>query len=125
MSVAAAHASAFYSEVARSGIVWAIRDQQGYPAPAGSGGARAMPFWSLQSRADKVIESVPDYAGFVPVSILWQEFCDHWIPGLVADGLLVGLNWSGVRATGYDVPPADVGRGVDLFREGGDGQESF
>jgi hypothetical protein len=33
---------------------------------------------------------------------------DDWLPGLERDGLLVGLNWAGDRAQGYDVAPADV-----------------
>ena len=30
---------------------------------------------------------------------------DAWLPGLHRDGMLVGLNWSGSRATGFEVPP--------------------
>ena len=43
MSVAAAHAAAFYREVAETGRVWTIRDKAGYPGPllARSPGLRA------------------------------------------------------------------------------------
>lgn len=37
---------------------------------------------------------------------------DHWLPGLEQDGLLVGINWSGSGATGYDIAPADMLRNV-------------
>ena len=36
------------------------------------------------------------------------EFRDRWIPGLTKDGLKVGVNWSGARALGYDIDPAEV-----------------
>jgi hypothetical protein len=29
------------------------------------------------------------------------------------DGLLVGVNWSGARATGYDIEPSEVRRRVE------------
>jgi hypothetical protein len=44
MSAAAAQASAFYKEVADTGIVWATRDERRYLAPEGLPGQRAMPF---------------------------------------------------------------------------------
>jgi hypothetical protein len=30
------------------------------------------------------------------------------LPGLAQDSLLVGVNWSGKRATGYDLKPDEV-----------------
>lgn len=108
MSVSAAQAASFYSEVVAHGSVWTIRDERGYPAPLGASGERVQPFWSLQSRAKRVIGTVPAYAGFESVEISLEEFRERWLPGLGRDGLLVGLNWSGKRATGYDVAPPDV-----------------
>lgn len=113
MSQSASQASAFYREVAARGSVWTIRDEGGYPAPKTSSGQRAQPFWSSQSRAENIIATVPAYAGFVPEEIAWARFCASWVPGLAADGLLVGVNWSGRRATGYDLPPGDVQRNVE------------
>jgi len=37
-----------------------------------------------------------------------DEWIARWLPGLQDDGILVGLNWSGARATGYDVEPGAV-----------------
>ncbi|RPH67238.1 MAG: hypothetical protein EHM78_21965 [Myxococcaceae bacterium] len=31
-----------------------------------------------------------------------------WLPGLERDGRLVGVNWSGNTASGYDVTPSEV-----------------
>lgn len=67
-----------------------------------------MPFWSLASRAEKIVSAVDAYAGFEVVAIPLDEWRSWWLPRLEQDGLLVGLNWSGPRATGYDVNPASV-----------------
>lgn len=112
MSQAAAQATAFYREVARHGTVWGIRDGQGYPAPQTPEG-RAMPFWSSLARVERVIASVPAYRGFTPVALMWDDFRDTWLPKLEEDGLRVGVNWTGARATGYDLTPAEVRRLVE------------
>jgi hypothetical protein len=104
----ASQAAAFYREVALAGAVWTIRDADGFPAPKDSEGRRAHPFWSSRSRAEKVIATVPAYTSFSVVEIAWTEFCERWIPGLARDGIFVGVNWSGARATGFDVEPAAV-----------------
>ena len=113
MSQAASQAVAFYREVAESGEVWTIRDGKGFPAPLNVDGQRAQPFWSSQPRVANVIERIPDYAGFEPVKIRWAEFRDRWLTGLARDGVLVGVNWSGVSATGYDVEPGVVRASVE------------
>lgn len=107
MGQAAPQASAFYQEVAESGRLWSVKDPSGFPAPETSEG-RAMPFWSSLSRVERVISTVPAYAGFSPVELAWDDFRDTWLPGLERDGLRVGVNWTGVRATGYDLLPSEV-----------------
>ena len=67
-----------------------------------------MPFWSLRSRAERVAEQVPAFAGFEVVEIALDAFLDRWLPGLEKDELRIGLNWSGGRATGYDLPATEV-----------------
>ena len=113
MSIAAAHSAAFYREVALAQCVWAIEDAGGFPAPIANGTKRAMPFWSSESRANKIVENVTAYKGFKPVPIPWSTFCERWIPGLTHDGYLAGINWSGSSATGFDVEPEQVRRNVE------------
>lgn len=112
MTVSAAQAGAFYDEARREHSVWTIRDANGIPAPLNADGVRSMPFWSLRSRADRVIHQVDAYADFEPVEVSVDEFRQRWLPGLARDGLLVGLNWSGAGATGYDLTPEDVERNL-------------
>ena len=110
MSVSAAQAAVFYREVAESLRLWTIQDAKGFPT---SGGAQ--PFWSSLSRTNAILSKVPTYAAFTPVEISWSDFCNRWAPGLERDGLAVGVNWSGARATGYNVEPAAVVANVNFY----------
>ena len=105
MSVSAAHAKAFYQEVIAEAAVWTVRDSGGIPAPKNGEGRRSMPFWSKASRAGKIVAGVPAYSHFELQQIPIDEFIDRWLPGLAKDGLLIGLNWSGENAVGYDLEP--------------------
>ena len=108
MTTSAAQANAFYAEVIANDTVWSVKDADGFPAPTNSNGHRSMPFWSQQSRAETVVAKVAAYRGFSTVSLPLVEWRERWLPGLTKDGILVGLNWSGSHATGYDVEPVDV-----------------
>jgi hypothetical protein len=117
MSQASSQAWAFYREVAKSRVVWTLRVDSGFPAPQTSNGKRAQPFWSSLSRVEQVIATVPAYAGFQPVEVSWIDFCAKWVPGLARDGLLVGVNWSGKTAVGYDLEPEQLQRHVETIIE--------
>ena len=118
MSIWSVHAASFYKEVAQTQIVWGIKDCSGFPAPKGTDGKRVMPFWSSESRALAIIDSLPDYKGFAPVPIPWAEFVSRWVPGLEKEKLLVGVNWSGERATGYDITPSELMENVEIQKNG-------
>jgi hypothetical protein len=108
MSQSAAQAAAFFTEVTRTGRLWTIRDAGGYPAPIDADGRRSAPFWSSEARVRRVITNVPAYAGFEPNDLDLTTWRTRWLPGLQRDGFLVGVNWTGPRATGYDLTPAEV-----------------
>ncbi len=107
-SQSAAQAAEFFREVERDRQVWAVRDDGGFPAPMNGSGERAMPFWSLATRALRIIETCPAYAGLRTVAIPVQEWTDRWLPDLGTDALRIGVNWSGPRARGYDFTVAEV-----------------
>ena len=115
MTQAASHASAFYREVAANQRVWTVRDEGGFPAPKTHDGRRSQPFWSSLSRVEAIIENVPAYAVFEPYEISWSDFCRAWVPGLMNDGLLMGVNWSGPKAFGYDLEPKTVQEHVETL----------
>ena len=112
MSMSAAQADAFYREVIDGGLVFTVFDAGGYPLPIGSSGSRAMAFWSKRSRAQRIIDNVPAYSAFDIEEIELGRWREEWLRDLKRDGLLVGLNWSGKRATGYDLSPDDVLRNL-------------
>ena len=116
MSNVASHAAAFYKQVASSGVLWTLRDSGGFPAPVSESGQRAQPFWSSRSRVDLIIQGSPAYRGFEPVEISWHAFKEKWVPGLTQDKILVGVNWSGVKAKGYDLAPSQVVANVEALR---------
>jgi hypothetical protein len=116
VSQAASQAAAFRREVLERGEVWLVEDDDGVPAPISSDGLRAMPFWSSVARAERAAQS-EQFAGCRPRRLSLEEFGQRWLPGLERDGLLVGVNWSGPRATGYDVEPAQVRGWLDAMRE--------
>lgn len=113
MSNAAAYAHAFYRQVAQEKKVWTVKDTEGFPAPLNSEGRRAQPFWSSLSRVERIKKQVPAYAAFQPHEISWEAFRDRWLPGLKRDGILIGVNWSGDRAKGYDVDPDFVREAIE------------
>src|SRR3989442_1202780 len=117
MGQAAAQAAAFYKDVIEAGRVWTIRDAGGFPAPIGGSGERSQPFWSSLARVDRIIKQIPAYAGFQPVELSLQEFTEKWLRGLEKDGLHVGLNWTGPRATGYDLEPSKVRQVIKVARK--------
>jgi hypothetical protein len=109
MSLSGAHRAAFRREVTQEGRVYAIRDADGYPAPADPDGVhRAVPFWSKPTRAQLIVKHVTAYQGFEVVPITIDDWLSNWMVSLEHDGLLVGVNWAGARATGYDLTPGQV-----------------
>jgi hypothetical protein len=51
------------------------------------------------------------------VEIKLADFLERWLPALERDGLRVGVNWSGPRAVGYDLQPADVRTAIDAAKD--------
>ncbi|MBB2754999.1 UNVERIFIED_ORG: hypothetical protein GGI57_005737 [Rhizobium aethiopicum] len=108
MSIASAQTAKFFREIIAYGVLWSIRDDGGFPTSKSPEGQTVMPFWSSESRAQKIINNVVAYRGFQTYQLSLSEFMERWIPGLERDGLAVGINWSGVHATGYDMTPDNV-----------------
>jgi hypothetical protein len=89
-----------------------------------SAGKRALPVWSTHSRVQKIIKTVAAYSGFVPEELSWEEFRDEILPEIERDGMLVGVNWSGPRAVGYDLDAPWVRRCVESAMSRGGGESS-
>jgi hypothetical protein len=108
LSQSAEQWSSFITEIINHRKVWTIKDDGGIPTSTNIDGETSMPFWSLKSRAEKIIENVPNYSGFQLYEIKFDDFLNRWLKGLEKDGLYLGVNWSGKRVTGYDIKPKEV-----------------
>ncbi|MCG1022101.1 DUF2750 domain-containing protein [Sutcliffiella horikoshii] len=108
MSQSSAQYHTFIKEILENQTVWTVKDQQGFPTSTNPDGETSVPFWSLKSRAEKIITNVPDYNSFQPYEITLSDFINKWLKGLEEDGLNVGVNWSGKRAVGFDINPKDI-----------------
>jgi hypothetical protein len=116
MSQSASQAAIFYRDVEVSLKLWTIKDKDGFPAPKNRDGIRTMPFWSSKSRVEQIIDSVPAYKNFEPVEVNLNEFYNYWLQELKSDGQLVGINWSGKRAIGYDLAPETLIKWIDQIK---------
>lgn len=105
MGQSSLHWNAFLKEVIKNQSVWTIRDEDGFPEPLNSEGKRAMPFWSTRKRVEKIIETVESYSHFTIYQISLEEFKQRWLAGMKRDSILVGVNWSGTSALGFDIEP--------------------
>ena len=116
--VAGAHANKFYADVARSNSVWTVGDKNAIPVTALSNGRRVLPLWSTRRRVEKIVTAVPGYSECVVLGCSWDNFLDNWAEPLKKDGVLVGINWSGSRANGYEMPVELLVKAVDSAKQG-------
>jgi hypothetical protein len=77
-----------------------------------------MPFWSTFQRAQNIVTDSNTYSGFEIFELTWEVFRDRWLVGLDQDCLLVGVNWSGQKAVGYDVEPTIVKEAIEFQIKG-------
>lgn len=109
---------AFAREVARHGRAWTVKDPGGVPAPLSPGGFRVVPFWSNEERVRRILARDPEFRGFQAVEVAWDEFRDRWLARCERETWLVGLNWAGDHALGFDADPKEVRAAVEAELEG-------
>jgi Protein of unknown function (DUF2750) len=102
----------FYAKTLREQVVCTVRDVGCFPAPPGDDGRRGQPFWSWRSRIEQIVRPGSVDAGMQQFEINLVEWRKRWLPGLERDGVVVRVSWSGDRASGFDVEPADVERNL-------------
>ena len=108
MTQSASQAKAFYRYVAAHRMMWTLHSEEGFPTARTSGDEYAVPFWSTLSRAQLITRKVPAYADYEPFAVSWEDFITKWAPDLSKNKLKVGVNWSGKKATGYDLEPTKL-----------------
>ncbi|MCX5395999.1 DUF2750 domain-containing protein [Streptomyces sp. NBC_00102] len=106
MSQSGSQAAAFFRDVRRSGVVWIVRDDDGYASRLSTDGRGIFPFWSTPARATRAATIWGNglRAGSMPL-VFWR---DHELPDLAREGCRIGINWSGPHLVGWDFTPAEV-----------------
>jgi hypothetical protein len=106
LSTSGAQAAAFFREVVKRGVVWWVRDDEGGPTWPSSSGEQVVPYWSSEARVNRAVAiwGTQFRAMSMPLR-RWQEV---ELPDLAAEGLRVGINWSGQRLTGWDFTVEEV-----------------
>lgn len=114
---ASEQANAFCREVLVSGEVFMIEHEtEGVLTFHLAGDQHARPVWSSRSRLVRMLEGPLAGPGRVIVRHAWREFVHHVLPRAERDGVLIGLNWAGPRARGYNLTPAGVLERVETAR---------
>lgn len=108
MTIDEAEVDDFYREASAGGSVWTVDNGRGMPMAATSTGRRAVPFWSLASRAEAMTVDGGPYPEYSVREVPLAEWTSGWLPRLNEEGFLVGLNWAGQSASGFDAEPSVV-----------------
>ena len=111
MTVAAAQYHDFARQVSAGGGVHTFVSNGEYLV-FNIDGREVVPFWSSSSRLDRVVAMHPKYAAYERQVMPLSEFLD-WLPELEAQGIHIGVNWSGAKLTGYDVEASRLAALID------------
>lgn len=112
MSTVALQANAFYSDVIKHGVVFALLDDESFPVLRIDGND-VVPFWSTRSRVELVLQEHPKYERYEVDEIALSDFLAKTLSLLEEERIRVGVNWSGPRLTGYDVSVGDVRTNIE------------
>lgn len=106
MSMCPTRINRFIQELQLEGALWTIYGTDGMPVFQRESGLRASPFWCSEEEAMCFIRAHEEFHGFDPVRITWQVFRSRWIPGLIADDLLIAIAGPAEASSGCDMAPA-------------------
>ena len=114
MTVAAAQASKFYEQVVRDDRVFTFLDDGSFLIfPVGN--IEVIPFWSSRSRVAAIQKEHEKYRGLEIDEIPFRDFWNKTLEQLAEEEIHVGVNWSGTRLFGYNLPVDDVKRNIDYW----------
>lgn len=107
MSIAAAQSSQFVPQAQAAQSVFTFTSSGGDYLVFRVRDFDTIPFWSTRSRLERICQLHPKYRTYVKVELSLERFL-AWLPQLAADRMHIGINWSGKRLTGYNVPATDL-----------------
>jgi len=116
MSISAAQASKFYEQVVHDRKVFTLEDPEGFLVfPIRD--IEVIPFWSSLSRVENIHSTMPEYAKYSIHTKPFGEFYEETLPWLEELQIHIGVNWSGERLSGYDVPVNELRVSLDYWME--------
>lgn len=111
----------FLEAIAETGVVWTLQDDGGFAlcqrgtvvdgdsdvlSDADDDAKLVMPFWSDAAIAEA--SAVDDWSDYQVIGVYFDDWLEHWLPGLEEDGLLVGVDWTAGDLIGVDMPPLEL-----------------
>ncbi len=107
MSVAAAQASKFYEQVAVDRKVYTFMDDDSFLVFRKDGND-VVPFWSSRTRLEKIAKMHPKFKASAIFEFSLEEFMTKTLLQLEEENICIGVNWSGSRLVGYDIPISEL-----------------
>jgi hypothetical protein len=99
----------FIQRVVASGIVWGLKEDEGWVTSTSTADETEerpiMPFWSDRAYAKQCAQD--EWSSYEPTQIPLELFLERWLPGMHADGYLVGTNWN-ASLSGYEIEPLQL-----------------
>jgi hypothetical protein len=98
----------FVQRVVASGIVWGLKDDEGWVTSSSTNDETdrpIMPFWSDRAYAKQCASD--EWSEYEPTQIPLDLFIEHWLPGMHGDGYLVGTNWN-AQLSGHEIEPLQL-----------------
>jgi hypothetical protein len=117
MSSAGAQATKFYAEVAQNRSMWFAENERDTALEFDAqDGKVSFPLWASKSRVLRVKKLNPELLqGYTPREISWQHFMDVLAPILKQKQRVIGVNLSGKKISGFDMPVDSVIRQIEAF----------
>ena len=112
MSIASVQAQKFYQQVTSERRVYTVT-QDGEMLIFRAPDKRIMPFWSSRTRVERIQRLHPKYRAYECHEMTLESFLDVTLSHLEAEGVHVGINWSGPRLVGHDLPAADLRKNLE------------
>ena len=113
MSIASAQYDKFKEEVASQERAYTFSEDGEllvYRARTGD----TVPFWSSRSRLEKIQKRLPKYRAYSITELSLSEFYSR-LAQLERESILVGVNWSGARLGGYNLPVHELREGLAYY----------
>ncbi|MDH5674482.1 MAG: DUF2750 domain-containing protein [Myxococcales bacterium] len=101
----------FVTEVARTGLVWGLRDEDGWAILDSMvrEGDDVMPFWSTEQYAFDA--ATDEWVEYEVAEVELSTFVDTFLSKMEQEGCLVGPNWPGSDA-GLEIDAADLAAAI-------------